>query len=190
MSRKMKVIVSVVVAVLLLTVGGTATVMAQDKPVPTPEPSTKIFMVTANTTGLLARVAEILDIPEDDLVNAFNQARQEMREEAYLSFLDKAVAEGLLTQEEADEIEEWWQQKPEALEQGLLRHACGFKAMRGEQMPGNRLGVRAEIGPQPWQEMNQQAWQGMGQQPWQAIGQQARQAIRQRACQVMNGELQ
>ena len=179
MSRKMKVIVSVVVAVLLLTVGGTATVMAQDKPVPTPEPSTKIFMVTANTTGLLARVAEILDIPEDDLVNAFNQARQEMREEAYFSFLDKAVAEGRLTQEEADEIEEWWQQKPESLEQGLLRHACGFKAMRGEQMPGNRLGVRAEIGSQPWQEMNQQGWRGIGQ----GLGQR----MRLRVHQVVDG---
>jgi len=61
-----------------------------------------------------------------------------MREEVFLSFLDKAVAEGLLTQEEADEIGEWWQQKPEALEQGLLRHACGFnKEVRGGPMLGN-----------------------------------------------------
>jgi len=170
MSRKMKVLVSVLVAVLLLVAGGTATVMAQEDEEPTPQ-------VEAN--GLLARVAEILDIPEDDLVNAFTQARQEMREEAFLSFLDEAVAEGRLTQEEADEIEEWWQQKPEALEQGLLRHACGFKAMRGEQMPGNRLGVRAKMSPQPWQEMNQQGWRGIGQ----GLGQN----MRLRVHQVVDG---
>jgi len=169
MSRKMKVIVSVVVAVLLLTVSGTATVMAQDKPVPTPEPGTKIFMVTANTTGLLARVAEILDIPEDDLVNAFNQARQEMREEAYFSFLDKAVAEGRLTQEEADEIEEWWQQKPESLERNQVRCAFGFGDTGARQMLGVRQGMRSGIRQHlrqrmeqlPWQEMRQRAWQQM-----------------------------
>jgi len=169
----MKVLVSVLVAVLLLVAGGTATVMAQEDEEPT-------LQVEAN--GLLTRVAEILDIPEEDLVNAFTQAQQEMREEAYFSFLDKAVAEGLLTQEEADEIREWWQQKPEALEQGLLRHACGFKAMRGEQMPGNRLGVRAKIGPQPWQDMGQQTWRGAGR----GLGQN----MRLRVHQGVDGELQ
>jgi len=119
MSKRVKILVSVLVTVLLLTVGGVATVMAQEEPTPTPE---------AEAKGLLARVAEILDIPKEDLTNAFKQAQQEMREEAFIRFLDKAVEEGRLIQEEADEIKEWWEQKPEALDPALFPHALrGFK---------------------------------------------------------------
>jgi len=130
MSKKVKVLVSVLVAVVLLTVGGAATVVAQnDGPTPIPEPSTKTLMVTANTTGLLARVALILEIPEEDLTSAFKQAQQEMRQEAFIRFLDKAVEEGRLTQEEADGTKEWREQKPEALDPALFPHALrGFKA--------------------------------------------------------------
>ena len=67
MSRKVKVLVSVLVAVVLLITGTTAAVMAQEEPAPEPE-----------ANGLLARVAGILDIPEEDLITAFQQARQEM----------------------------------------------------------------------------------------------------------------
>ena len=181
MSKRMKVLVSVLVAVLLLVASGTAIAMAQEEEEPAPP---------VESNGLLARVAEILDIPEEDLIDAFGQARQEMKEEVFLNALDKAVAEGLITQEEAGELKEWWAQKPDVLDRGLFRHAFRFKGSRADGMLGNRLGVRANMGPQAWQEMNQQAWQGMGQQPWQAIGQQARQAIGQRACQGMNGECQ
>ena len=70
MSKKVKVLISVVAAVLLLTVGTTAVVMAQEEPAPEPR-----------ANGLLARVAGILDIPEEDLITAFNQARQEIGQE-------------------------------------------------------------------------------------------------------------
>ena len=69
MSKRIKVLVVVLAAVLLLTVGGTATVMAQEEPKPTPQ-----------ANGLLTRVAEILDIPQERLVDAFTQARQQMRQ--------------------------------------------------------------------------------------------------------------
>jgi len=108
MSKKMKVLVSVLVAVLLLSVGGIATVMADDGSTATDNET--------GENGLLARVAEILDITEDDLVNAFRQARQEMRDQAFISYLDKAVDKGLITPEEADEIQEWWEQRPEGLD--------------------------------------------------------------------------
>ena len=74
MSRRVKILVSALVVVLLLTVGATATVMAQQDSTPTPQ--------AEEAKGLLPRVAEILDIP----------------------------------QEEANEIKEWWEQKPEALD--------------------------------------------------------------------------
>ncbi len=117
MSKKAKVLVLVLVTVIMLTVSSIATVMAHEEPAPTPE-----------AKGFLARVAEILDIPQEDLTNAFKQAQQEIREEAFIRFLDKAVEEGRLTQKEADEIKAWWQQKPEALDPALFPHTLrGFK---------------------------------------------------------------
>jgi hypothetical protein len=132
MSKRVKVLVSILVAVVLLTVGGVAMVMAQEEPTPTPE---------AGARGLLARVAEILDILEEDLVNAFKQAQQEMRQEAFIKALDNAVEKGLVTQQEADEIKEWWEQKPEAIDRSLLqralRHYLGarYRAGLGPRLP-------------------------------------------------------
>lgn len=131
MSKRMKVLVAVVVAILLLTVGGTAMVMAQDEPTPTPE---------TGATGLLARVANILGIPQDDLINAFKQARQDIRQEAFLRFLDKAVKQGRITQDQADESLEWWEQRPEVLSSGLFLRSFGFRALRGGHMWGGHRG--------------------------------------------------
>lgn len=170
MSKRVKVLVSLLVAVLMLVASGTAVAMAQEEEEPAPP---------VESNGLFTRVAEILDIPEEDLIDAFGQARQEMREEVFLNALDKAVGEGIITQEEADELKEWWEQKPDVLDQGLFRHAFGSMGPRADCMPGNRLGVRAQIGSglcqdgqQPLQQMRQRAfrsargaWQQMGS-PW------------------------
>ncbi len=122
MSKKVKALVLVLVTVVVLTVGGVTMVMAQEEPTPTPE---------AEAKGLLERVADILDIPKEDLINAFKQAQQEMRQEAFIRFLDKAVEEGRLTPKEADEIRGWWAEKPEALNPALFPHALrGLKVRR------------------------------------------------------------
>ena len=166
MSKKMKVLVSTLVAVLLLTVGGTAIAMAQEEEEPAPQ-------VEAN--GLLTRVAEILDIPEEDLLAAIDQARQEMRGEAFDQALDKAVEEGLMTQEEADEIKEWWEQKPEVMDRGLFGRAFRSMGPRFEDMPGNRLGVRAQLGSglcqdeMPLQQMKGRVFRG-ARGAWQQMG--------------------
>ena len=116
MSKRVKVLVPVVVAVLvvvLLTVSGVAAVMAKSgESASPPAPTKKIFMGAINTKGLLARVAEILGIPQEEIVGAFKQAQQEMREEAGMRSLDKAVEKGHLTEDEASDIKEWWAQKP------------------------------------------------------------------------------
>ena len=118
MSKRVKIIVSVVLTILLLTVGITATVMAQEEePAPPPQVEAKGL--------LLARVGEILDIPQEDLVSAFKQAQQEMREEALIRRLDKAVEQGRITQDEANEIKNWYEQRPEVLESGLFPR-CSF----------------------------------------------------------------
>ena len=148
MSRKMKVLVSALVLVLLLTVGGTAIALADEEEEPVP-------VLQAKENGLLARVAALLDIPEEDLAEAFRQAREEVREErceeAFNKALEKAVAEGLLSEEEAREIREWWAQRPETLEQGLLQRACGFLGSRIRDMQGDGCGQGV---------MNQQRWLG------------------------------
>ena len=72
MPRRIKVIISVLVAVVVLTVGSAATVMAEGEATP-PEAGAKCLPV---------RVAQILGISQEDLTDAFEQARQEIREEA------------------------------------------------------------------------------------------------------------
>jgi parvulin-like peptidyl-prolyl isomerase len=188
MSRKIKVIISVLVAVVVLTVGSAATVMAEGEATPPPE---------AGAECLLARVAQILGIPQEDLTDAFEQARQEIREEdcftpceqvqqrvreeasirsreqtqqkirrvalirsreqaqqkirnesgmrsyeqvqeevgeeALIRVLDRAVEKGYIDEEEAEEIRQWCEQRPEVMERLLLR-ASSFMPLGGEQV--------------------------------------------------------
>ena len=128
MSKKVKVLVSVLVAVVLLTAGGAAAVMADDGSTPTSN--------TTSTKCLLARVAGKLGITEEELSNAFRQARQEMRQEAFIRALDRAVEKGRIAPEEADEIKEWRAQRPEVMDSGLLQRSFGFKALGSRHMWG------------------------------------------------------
>ena len=106
MSKKVKVLISALVIAVLLTMGGVTMVMAEGEEETTPPPE-------ASENALLARVADILGIDEEDLINAFEQAQQEMCEEAFINRLNQAVEEGLITREQADEIIEWWGQRPD-----------------------------------------------------------------------------
>ena len=111
MPKRLKILVSVLVAVALLTVGGAATVMAQDEPVDE-EPGVAPY----SENRLLDKVAEILGITPEELISIFEQAKGELQEEAFISYVDKAVEDGLITQPEADEIAEWWLNRPAAVD--------------------------------------------------------------------------
>ena len=63
--------------------------------------------------GLMARVAEILGINQQDLENAFKQAASEQREAAMDARFDKLVADGKITQQEADALKAWQAAKPD-----------------------------------------------------------------------------
>ncbi len=156
MSKRIKVFISVSVALVLLAVAGATAVMAQGKPTLASEASTRsrpaigvepriglgqfYGRVGDNmTNGLLPRVAEILGIPQEELSDAFKQAQQEMKAEAFIRTLDRAVEKGRITQEEADEIKAWYEQKPESLDSGLFHRARNFKAMRGRHMRGQHM---------------------------------------------------
>ena len=120
MSKKMKVLVSVLAAILLLTMGGTAMVMAQEEPDEEPTPPA----LETGARCFLARVADILDIDEEDLVNAFEQARQEQADE---------IREWW-EQRPTDEIEEWWGQKPEIIGPNMAKRTLRFRAFGSSAM--------------------------------------------------------
>ncbi len=139
MSKKMKILIAVLVAILTLTVSGAMAVLAQDgeetefdeeeliEELDEIAPRVRLFMASIESNELLSRVSDILGISEEELSDAFTQAKQEMMaercEEAFYEFLDRAVAEELLTEGEAQGIKEWWEQKPEALNSAQLRNA-------------------------------------------------------------------
>jgi hypothetical protein len=164
MSKKMKVLIAVLVAILTLTVSGAVAVLAQEDEEVEPDeeellgklneimPGVKMF-VSTESSELLSRVAEILDISEEELSDAFAQAKQEIvaerSEKAFYEFLERAVEEGLITEEEAEEIKEWWEQRPEAFNWAKLRNAFCIMRSDPESLTGNGWegfkGVRQNI---------------------------------------------
>ena len=85
---------------------------------------------------LLEKVADKLGIDLQQLEDAFTEAIAEIRDEAQLKWLEKAVEEGLITEEEAAEYSEWWSGKPD-IQFGsggfgqLERRGFGGPRMRG-----------------------------------------------------------
>jgi hypothetical protein len=136
MSKKVKVLIAVLAAVLVLTIGGVTAALAQDE-LPTP-PRGEI------QESFLTKVADNLGVSLDELQAAITSAQQEIRDEALTSRLDKAVEEGRLTQEEADALKEWWEQKPDCLGEGFgfgLPEAGSGPAFGG--FGGHRVGPGA-----------------------------------------------
>jgi len=82
-----------------------------------------------------SRVAEILGIDVTELGDAFQQAGEEHRTAEMDARLDQAVVDGTITQEEADEIRDWLDDRPEVLEE-----LKGAKGHGGSE--GNGLEVR------------------------------------------------
>ncbi len=167
MSKKLKVLIAVLVAIITLTVSGTVAVLAQDNDESEPDeealigelneimPRARLFAGSAGSGELLSRVADILGISEEELEDAFNRAREEMiterGEQAFDELLDRAVAEGLITEEEAQQIREWWQQKPEALNQAMLRNALSRMCQNPETLTNEACRQFKEMRRNMWQ---------------------------------------
>ena len=62
----------------------------------------------------VSKVAEKLGLDEETVAAAMDEARDEMRLEALEERLQEAVEEGTITQDEADQILQWEQSRPEA----------------------------------------------------------------------------
>jgi hypothetical protein len=63
--------------------------------------------------GLLARVAQILNIDVQKLTDAFKQAVTEMRSERQNTGLQNLVTSGKLTQDQADQLKAWLDSRPD-----------------------------------------------------------------------------
>ncbi|MFC1987338.1 hypothetical protein ACFLVH_02195 [Chloroflexota bacterium] len=97
--RKKSILIGALVAVIVVaSIGGIALAQTEDDS----QPKT-----------LIARVAEILGIDQQRVEDAFAQARTEMREEAMDNYLNNLVAEGKMTQDQADQYKTWCQSRPD-----------------------------------------------------------------------------
>ena len=77
--------------------------------------------------GLISRVAGILGLEEQAVQDAFDQASEEMRDEAVDTKLAALVESGTITQEQADEYAEWYRSMPDSLGPKLRGHGFGFR---------------------------------------------------------------
>lgn len=132
---------AVVVSVLLIggVVGGVV-VAGSDNTTNTEDQS----QVTDRYQALLDRVCAIYEeqtgvaIDSEQLKDALRQAREEMLDKAVENWLQKLVDEGKITQEQADELLEWWQSRPDVQLPlpRLARGALGGGMMWGDLCPG------------------------------------------------------
>jgi hypothetical protein len=103
----------------------------------------------------LERVAELLGVDVETLQTVAGDARRDVAVEAYTARLDAAVAEGRLTQEEADEMLQAFEDRPqremgdrgERGERGFGRHQRGghggFQGMGGMRGTVRRAALAA-----------------------------------------------
>jgi len=140
MSKRMKVMISALVAVLVFAIGGTTMALAQNDEEPEEDEPIEAGLPAFASSELFSRVAEKLGITEEELMEAIQEAREEVSEETFTDYLyqllDRAVEEELLSEPEAQEIRDWWEDRPEALTPEMLAHA--FRASTP------RLGLRLD----------------------------------------------
>ena len=81
-----------------------------------------------------SRVAAILDEDEESVKNAFDEAARQKADEAVQAWLDKLVEAERITQDEADEYMDWYEDRPDRV--------LGFGKGR---LSGNMSGLRALV---------------------------------------------
>jgi len=119
MRKIQKFVLSTVLVAIMLISSAPAIALAQEDE--TPE----------RRGALIAQVAEILGIDQQELENALKQAQMELRGETLDARLQELIAEGTLTQSQADELKAWTAARPdvpnipprqlkEALEKGII----------------------------------------------------------------------
>ncbi|MBI2866510.1 MAG: hypothetical protein HYX99_04045 [Chloroflexi bacterium] len=94
-----------------------------------------------------SRVAAILGLDEAQVQDAFKQAAREMEDEALQKKLGHMVEQGRITQEQADQYQDWYQSRPETLSPGL---PFGGPRFFGGGMRGwHDMGFKHGLAPAP-----------------------------------------
>jgi len=154
MKNRKKLLIGVLVAAMALTGVLVGTISADDE-------------ANGNPRGdLMARVAEILGIDQADVEAAFTQATEEMHAErqeqmkaAREARIQALIDEGVLTQEQVDEMEAWLEARPDnrdEMQQWFESRpdlGQGFPMMDGSRfagkMPGRMGGAMGHRGMMP-----------------------------------------
>ena len=109
MSNKKKVIMSIASTLLVLVaiVGTTLAVSADDGG------------ITPSTSTIMERVAELyknntgVTLDPSQLQTAFDEAHQEIREQNRNTMLEQLIENGVITEEEATDLRDWLDEKPD-----------------------------------------------------------------------------
>ena len=90
-----------------------------------------------------SRVAEILELEESDVQDAFKEAKRDIRDERFQGRMDRRVEEGNMTQEEADAAVEWYESRPDNIGEGRQGRKSHWKGRsRSDDGAGSRFGGR------------------------------------------------
>src|SRR4030043_1722195 len=101
MRKSQKVVLATVLVAIMLISSAPAIAMAQGNEAPDRQ------------GALMSQVAEILGIDQQELENALKQAQMELRQETLDARLQELIAEGTLTQEQANELKAWINARPD-----------------------------------------------------------------------------
>jgi hypothetical protein len=139
-NKKVLFVVAAALAVLVITLGAVAIAQAA---------TGTTAGASANTTTLWDKVAAIYKqntgttVNSADIQKAFTQAQKDLAAEAQDTMLQKMVADGKMTQKQADDYKKWLAARPEintdALKQWMQSKPEGVPfgpGMGGQQMPG------------------------------------------------------
>lgn len=89
-----------------------------------------------------ARMAELLNVEESQVQEAYRQLRRENQDEALQFRLDRLVEGEVMEQEQADAIMEWYQARPNEMPHGLLGQGFGRHGFHGR---GHGSHMRPEV---------------------------------------------
>lgn len=142
-----KFVLATVLVVVMLVASAPAIALAQEGELP------------ERQGALIAQVAEILGIDQQELEDALQQAQMELREGNLDTRLQDLVADGTLTQEQANELESWLNSRPDVpnIPPRQLRQALENGTITQEQIDQLKAWMESrpdipKIQPQPRQE--------------------------------------
>ncbi len=109
-NKRLILMAALAVALLAGTIGGVALAQDEDGAAPLAEDRQAACM---DRVGAIYEANTGVALDQEQLRNAFGEARAEMRAEALQNRLADLVEQGVITQEEADEYQTWFESKPD-----------------------------------------------------------------------------